>query len=344
MRRAPWWLGLAWWGCGGAPGDPPPKATASAAGPSAIESSKATLEAKATAPAKAAVEAKASGGAAAASGEPANAPTAAPAVPSVDHGDGTTPALPELGTAPPWSSVLALAREAGLRKPAQATAMAGVGGGRWAAVVHTTDHDAGDDGGAWTTHLLVVDAAATPVRLLDRRALVTMTEGGLSAPEQARAAVLADDYDGDGAREILVRFGFSRMLCGIGEIDRRELRIYGVAAEGTLRPQVALTLDDRNYREGTTARESFADRNGDGRADLLIATRGFAEDLGDGDTEPPPAGGHDVYTYVPARDEYAREGGKARARAAAAMDYRLWDECDDPETGEPTESPGSGAL
>ncbi|MBX7080697.1 MAG: hypothetical protein K1X88_15985 [Nannocystaceae bacterium] len=332
MVRASWIVGLGCIACGGAPGDAAkPESTPSAAAPAKAPEVKAP---EAKTPEAKTPEAKA---------PEAKAPLE-PAAPTIDPAAGSTAALPAVGTPPPWSTVLSLAREAGLRKPAQAAPMAGLGGGRWAAVLRTTDSEAGDDGGTWSTHLLVLDAAATPPRLLDRRVLVTMAEGGLEGADSARAAVFADDYDGDGAREILLRFGFARMLCGIGQIDRRELRIYHVAAEGTLRPQVALTLDDTNYREGTTARESFADRNADGRADLVIAGRGFVADLGDGDTEPPPEGAHDLYLYVPARDEYAREGGKPRARKAAPIDYRLWDECDDPDSGEPAESPGSGAL
>lgn len=218
--------------------------------------------------------------------------------------------------------------------------MAALGGGRWAAAIRTTDRSA-DEGGAWSTHVLVVDASTAPVRVLDRRMLATMEEAGLSEPERARVAVFADDYDGDGQRELLVRFGFSRMLCGIGEVSRRELRVYAVGSEGGLRPQVVLTLDDRNYRQGTTGRESFVDRTDDGRPDLVVATRGFVEDLGDGDGEAPAAPATVVYAYVPARDEYERPGGKGRAREASAIDFRIWDDCDDPDEG--GQSPGSGA-
>ncbi|HWB76737.1 MAG TPA: hypothetical protein VG755_17345 [Nannocystaceae bacterium] len=244
-----------------------------------------------------------------------------------------------VGTAPQWSDVLALARAQGLTKPAKAAAMVGLGGDRWAAAMRTTDREAGDDGGAWSMHVLVVDARKPPLQLVDRRALVSWGDTGTSdEPSRAPVALFADDYDGDGSRELLVRFGFDLMLCGIGEVERRELRIYGTAADGKLRPQVALTLDDRIYYGADIGRESFADRNADGHPDLVVTERSTHEDV-DNENEGRPIHKRreDVYAYDPKADVYTKADAKP-VKDRAAFDLRMYDTCEEGE------SPGSSPL
>lgn len=253
----------------------------------------------------------------------------------------TAPATPRslapIGAPPSWSGVLALARSEGLRRPAKAASLVGLGGDRWAAAIRTTDREPGDDGGAWTTHVLIVDATE-PLRLVDRRALVSWGDLGLDEPPSAPVALFAEDYDGDGARELLVRFGFTLMLCGIGQVERRELRIYGTKDDGTLRPQIALTLDDRVYFGADTGRESFIDRDADGRADLVVSVRSDHEDVDDVNAGKPVRSKHEVvYAYVPANDEYARADARL-VKGRSPLDFRIWDTCGEGE------SPGSGEL
>jgi hypothetical protein len=248
-------------------------------------------------------------------------------------------ALATVGTAPVWSDVLALARDQGLKKPAKAAAMVGLGGDRWAAALRTTDREGGDEGGAWTTHVLVVDASASPLQLVDRRALVSWQDDGTrDDPSRAPVALFADDYDGDGLRELLVRFGFTLMLCGIGEVERRELRIYGTADDGKLRPQIALTLDDRVYFGADTGRESFADRNADGHPDLVVTERSDHEDV-DNENEGRPihTKREDIYAYDAKADVYTR-ADTAPKKGRAAFDLRIYDTCEEGE------SPGSSPL
>lgn len=242
-----------------------------------------------------------------------------------------------MGPAPTWTALLALARAEGLRRPAKAAAPVGLGGDRWAVAVRTTDRDAGDDGRRWTSHLLIVDASRDPLRLVDHRPLVSWEEGAFVDPEQAPIAVFADDYDADGRPEVRVRFAFPLMLCGIGEVGRRELRIYGITADGHLRPQIALTLDDRVYFGGSTGRESFVDHDGDGRADLVVDDRSEYEDVdGTNGGRPIRAKEQRVFTYRADVDEYRAAGATKAGRAA--IDLRIWDACGEGE------SPGSSAL
>jgi hypothetical protein len=268
-------------------------------------------------------------------------PESVPEDPQIAAEPPTAPAssksLAAIGTPPAWADVLALARTEGLSRPAKAASMVGLGGDRWAAAIRTTDREPGDTGGAWTTHVLVVDATP-PLRLMDRRALVSWEDVGTDEPARAPVALFTDDYDGDGMRELLVRFGFTLMLCGIGEVERRELRIYGTKDDGTLRPQVALTLDDRVYFGADTGRESFADRDADGRADLVVTVRSDHEDVDDVNAGKPVRSKHEVvYAYVPAKDEYARAGAKV-VKGRSPLDFRIWDTCEEGE------SPGSADL
>jgi len=265
-----------------------------------------------------------------------------PEDPKIDAEPPTAPAGPRtlapIGTAPAWADVLALARTEGLVRPAKATSIVGLGADRWAAAIRTTDEQRGPEDSAWTTHVLLIDAAATPLRLVDRRALVSWEDFGLEHPERAPVALFTDDYDGDGKRELLVRFGFTLMLCGIGGVERRELRIYGTKDDGTLRAQIALTLDDRVYFGADTGRESFADRDADGHADLVVTERSDHADVDDtNDGRPIRSEREFVYAYVPLRDEYARAGAKVD-KGRSPLDFRLWDRCEEGE------SPGSAAL
>ena len=246
--------------------------------------------------------------------------------------------LSAIGTAPSWLAVLELARSLGLRKPTKAAAPVGLGDGRWAAAIRTTDREDGDDGPSFSTHLLVVDSSAERLQLVDRRALVSWDEIDPDQPRSAPVAVFAADYDADGEREILVRFGFTLMLCGIGEVGRRELRIYALD-DSHLRPQVALTLDDRVYFGASTGRESFADSNKDGRPDLMITERTDYEDVDNENGGKPIRNKRELtYTYRPEKDDYVLDG-KAPATGAQAFDFRIWDTCE-----EGVESPGSWAL
>ncbi len=195
-------------------------------------------------------------------------------VAAVDIPKPSDPAVTSSLELPPWSAFQSVVKRDGWGTPAKASNRTWLDNTRAVAAVRTRQGE-GEDA-KWRVTLVRLSWDGNVWATAGTREL----ENWFYLEEIERDGTIAvnlrvDDVDDDGTKEMVARFRLNWMCCGAGATAKRTLVILN--DDESMSEAAYVDLDESIYRGGTTGRERFEDRDGDGHRDLVVTWKASYE-------------------------------------------------------------------